>query len=356
MRNNRQWIFLAAGLALLGAAISFLTYGYVRRLELNDTGATRLIILSLLADSLPHTVEHATDSDLMLEAQKVAEHELVAAIWLVDASGTIVYHHGGRGSVGANVESLITPHYRDFLESLPQGSFSPEQEVQLLTAAALRSEGGHNDVFDHYVMPVRGEKGQLSAMVAVSYAVSPAVGVPPLAMAILPSLGLTLFAAYWVGIVVWVYGDAQLRGENAMLWAGLALMTNIVGLTAYSLAVDEGGTRVMNFIRWLDDKMWHATVAYPDHFYERLGKYTKASDEVLDIRWERRRFSSDVVFVHLARPLDTERIRAISQDISILMDEGWLDMTFLFQKDTVDHFVLMKGKDYVPNPKLNREA
>lgn len=42
-----------------------------------------------------------------------------------------------------------------------------------------------------------------------------------------------LLLIIWIGVIVWVYRDAERRGMNGILWALLVLLGNLVGLLIY---------------------------------------------------------------------------------------------------------------------------
>jgi len=95
---------------------------------------------------------------------------------------------------------------------------------------------------------------------------------------------------------------------------------------------------------WLDNKMWHASVAYPDRFYARLDTYSRETAEVRQIRWERQRYQGDHVWVELAEAAEVERLRQIGTDISKLMEDGSLHITFLLADNTVARCRMVKGQ------------
>jgi hypothetical protein len=52
---------------------------------------------------------------------------------------------------------------------------------------------------------------------------------------------------YWLGLAMWVFFDARARGEHAVLWGLLAIVTNLVGAIAYVLAVRASRPRGAKF-------------------------------------------------------------------------------------------------------------
>ena len=95
---------------------------------------------------------------------------------------------------------------------------------------------------------------------------------------------------------------------------------------------------------WLDNKMWHASQFYPDRFYARLDKYSRETALVQEIRWERRRYQGDHVWVELIQIAEDERLRQIAIDISKVMEDGSLSINFLLAGNTVAHCRMVNGQ------------
>lgn len=239
MRNRRDWIAVAAVLGIVTAVVP-LALSYPSRVEmLTDTGETRAAVESSLGRLLPPTAGSARDPRLVAAAQRLQEERYVASVWLVDTSGTIAVHLGGPGRAGQNVATLADRDIDRVLESLPPQTFSDLQKLQLLTVAAVRSEGEHNDVFRHLVRPVHREDGSLAALVAVAYDVSPLVGSVSFRDVFVTIAFFVGLASYWLGLPLWVWLDAASRGESAILWGVFVLITNLVGLVAYLIVVSR---------------------------------------------------------------------------------------------------------------------
>lgn len=179
------------------------------------------------------------DPRLIAAAERLKGEPYVASVWLVDGEGDIVFHWRGPGRKGRNVASLAERDMGRVLEGRGSGTFSDLQKLQLLTVGAIRSEREHNDVFRHLVRPVQGDDGLPAALVAVAYDVSPYVRGPATYGVILTLIFVAGLAVYWLGLPLWVYLDASSRGEAAVLWGALVLLTNLVGLLAYLIVISK---------------------------------------------------------------------------------------------------------------------
>lgn len=230
---------VAATLGIAAAVLSLPLFYADRKRMLTDTGETRASVDASLDRLLPATAQSARDPHLLAAVERLKVEPYVASVWLVDDAGDIAVHLRGPGRAGQNVAALAERDMGRVLEGMGSGAISDIQRLQLLTVAAIRSEGEHNDVFRHLVRPVQGRGGAPAALVAVAYDVSPHVSGPPARTIILTLVFVGGLALYWLGLPVWVYLDAASRGEAAAIWGAFVLITNMVGLLAYLIVISK---------------------------------------------------------------------------------------------------------------------
>lgn len=238
MNGRRKWIVAVSVAGIVMASLA-MALTFQRRSEiLMDTGATRKTVEASYQRLTPVTAQSARDEKLLAAARRLSQGPYVASVWVVDQSGQITLHEGGPGKVGDNVKTLAARVEMDrVIDSLGKGTLSKNERLQLLTVAAIRSEGEHNDVFRHRAHVIRDTGGRPVALVAFAYDVNPGVSDSGLGV-IIPTLIVLLgFALYWLGLPLWVWLDARDRGEVAVFWGIFVLLTNLVGLLAYLIAV-----------------------------------------------------------------------------------------------------------------------
>lgn len=90
--------------------------------------------------------------------------------------------------------------------------------------------------------------------------------------------------------------------------------------------------------------MWHGSVRYPDYFYARIDRYVAATPEIARIKWEWRRFEGDVVMVKLAVLVDEGIVEQMARDISQLMNDGHLVISFHHQDGLVAQRSMCNGQ------------
>jgi len=239
MDIKRKWIVAVSVAGIVMASLAIALTFQQRSEILVDTGETRRKVETSYQKLMPATARSARDEKLVVAARRFSQERYVASLWVIDRSGQIAFHEGGPGKVGDNVKTLAARVDMDrMLDSLSKGALSKDEQLQLLAVAAIRSEGEHNDVYRHLVHPVLNKTGEQVALVAFAYDVSPGISGPFTAFDIIPTLIVFLgFALYWFGLPLWVWLDARDKGEVAVFWGFFVLLTNLVGLLAYLIAV-----------------------------------------------------------------------------------------------------------------------
>jgi hypothetical protein len=204
-----------------------------------ETGETRSSVELSMQGLLPETIGSADDQRLVAAVTELEYKPYVASAWIVDNTGQIVLHLKGPGKEGDNVKSIAQMDMVRVLEAIDNAAFSESQKLQLLTVGAMRSEGEHNDVFRHLVHPLFDQSGEMVALVALAYDVSPYVQNPGMDTIIFTIIAVLGMIVYWLGLTLWVFFDSRARGESAVLWGFFVLITNLAGFIAYLIAVSR---------------------------------------------------------------------------------------------------------------------
>jgi hypothetical protein len=234
-RLKRRLPFVAAT-AVVVALISFIIVNRQRRQFLVDTGETRRVVESAVAELQALRPSSLDEPSFRQALEKFRHAPHVGGVWLIRPEGqialsTVQFANRGR------VEEWATEETRRVLSEMPEGFLTPQQRTALLAASAIQSEGEHNDVFRQMVHPLRGGNDVEVGFVGVSYDANPALGVFPgygyaSALFLIP-IGLMV---YWLMLPWWVFLDAKARGERAWVWVLFVLLGNLVALFAYLLA------------------------------------------------------------------------------------------------------------------------
>lgn len=234
------WLALVGLILVVG---SFVFSSSKREEMLIDTGATAQSAEQTAALIQSIHPEKVTDADFQKQVEALLNEPNIATVWLFDAQGNTVFSEGStaRRKLEGNIEDLAPMDAKRLLETLPEDTLTEQQRMMLFTAAVIRSEGEHNDIYRHKVTEITSSSGKVVGWVGLAYDVSPQIHQQP---DIAYKLGLLLFFAglvvYWLSLPVWVYLDARGRNERAVVWAVFVLIGNLVALTAYLLVRQPG--------------------------------------------------------------------------------------------------------------------
>jgi hypothetical protein len=232
---KRNWILAISAAGIILAAVFFLFASLVRGAALTDTGETRASINRSLDSILPVSIAAPDDPALLDAASRLTKEEYVAAVWLIDSDGNILFIQGGPARTGDNIVDLSSGE-SDLVAAVEPILISGPAQAELNLAVAMRREGEHNDVYRHAVRSIPGPGGTPIAYIGIAYDINPSIGAPPDRewILVLGILAASL-AVYWLGLPLWVALDARDRGERPILWGAFVLIANLAGVLAYLL-------------------------------------------------------------------------------------------------------------------------
>jgi hypothetical protein len=229
------WLALAGLILVVG---SFVFSSNKREEMLIDSGETTQSAEQTAALIQSIHPEKITDVDFQEQVEALLNEPNIATVWLFDAQGNTVLSEGStaRRKLEGNIEDLAPIDVKRLLETLPKDTLTEQQRGMLLTAAVIRSEGEHNDIYRHKVAEITSSSGKVVGWVGLAYDNNSQIRQQP---DITYILGLLLFFAglvvYWLSLPAWVYLDARGRNERAVVWAVFVLIGNLAALTAYLL-------------------------------------------------------------------------------------------------------------------------
>jgi len=233
LKNILPWAALAA---FIIAALLLIAGSSQRSQVLVESGETLAAAERALEELDAQAPESLDEPALRSALDQTARANYIAAVWLFDQQGQIVYSSGSPLKEGS-ASSKATVEVARALAALPDDALSSEQRMMVLVSSTIQAEGEHADIFRYRVQPVRSGGGGTLGFIGLAYEASPAVGAPASAGYIASLLGLlAALGVYWLSLAGWVYLDAASRGERALVWAIFVLIGNFVALIAYLLA------------------------------------------------------------------------------------------------------------------------
>jgi len=157
--------------------------------------------------------------------------------WLINADGVFLYANGMMAQstpVNSSIFTSVDKQSRGLLDAVDE-SLDPPQRELLYAAARIRSEGDHNDVLGHLVLPLKTRENELAGFVAVAYELDDSVRSTRFYLIISIAI-LVCFLSYWLSLPAWIYFDSRNRNEKYILWVLFVLIGNLPAYIAYLLS------------------------------------------------------------------------------------------------------------------------
>jgi hypothetical protein len=185
------------------------------------------------------------DPSYLQSVSDLLKRSHVVSVWLIDSNGIILLSKGclARSTPeNANVSDLANRDTRNALMAMPENFLNSEERLFLLSESAMRREGEHNDIYHRMLRPVRSSDGVWAGIIGIVYEVS------DWTPGLLWKTGVLLlplcFLIYWFSFPLWVFLDAQERGENRWVWGSFVFMGNLIALMAYILSRPRRATEL----------------------------------------------------------------------------------------------------------------
>lgn len=232
--NTLPWIALLSGTLM----VIIIAIAIVLKPEKNiENAINRKIAYDKLKQIQLDSKEAIYSKSFTDYLDKTLNDPVINTIWLVSNEGTILYADGmmaARNSVNSSIYGPIDKQSQGLLNAVDESLDTLQKEV-LYIAAAIRSEGEHNDVVGHIVMPLKTGSNELAGFIGIAYELDDSEG--PVQFYVIFSVALLLcFLIYWLSLPVWVYYDSRNKNEKYILWTLFVLIGNLPAFIAYLLA------------------------------------------------------------------------------------------------------------------------
>lgn len=156
--------------------------------------------------------------------------------WLISDKGIIIYANGMMAAstpLNTSVFSSIDNQSLGLINAVDENLDTLQKEI-LYIAAAIRSEGEHNDILGHIVIPLKTGSNELAGFIGVAYELDNSV--QSVQFYVIFSIVLFIcFLTYWLSLPLWVYFDSRNRNEKYILWTLFVLIGNLPAFIAYLL-------------------------------------------------------------------------------------------------------------------------
>ena len=228
------WVALNSGILvilLLGLAI------VLKPSKTIESTVNRKIALEKMQQIRMDSTENLNSSAFIGYFEKVLDCSVITTKWLISAKGEIIYAKGAMARstpLNASIYNLADAQNWGLIDAV-EDHLDDVQKSLLFVAATIRSEGEHNDIYGHLVMPIKRSSNVLAGFVGISYSLDdskqPFKNYDILILAL-----ISCFLLYWLSLPVWVYFDCREKNNKYMLWSVFVLFGNIPALVAYLLS------------------------------------------------------------------------------------------------------------------------
>jgi hypothetical protein len=176
------------------------------------------------------TLDSKTFADYL---DKTLDVSVINTKWLINEDGEIIYANGMMAAstpVNTNIYSLVDNQNLGLIKAVEENIDSLQKKL-LYVAAAIRSEGDHNDMIGHIVVPLKTSSDELAGFVGVAYDLDNTA--QPLQFYIADIAMMISFLVYWLSFPLWVYFDCRKRNNKYILWTLFVLVGNLPAYIAY---------------------------------------------------------------------------------------------------------------------------
>jgi len=156
--------------------------------------------------------------------------------WLINKDGEIIYANGMMAAstpVNTTIYSLVDNQSLGLINAIEENIDSQQKQL-LYVAAAIGSEGDHNDMIGHIVVPLKTSSDELVGFVGVAYDLDNTT--QPLQFYIVDIALIISFLVYWLSFPLWVYFDSRKRDNKYILWTLFVLVGNLPAYIAYLIS------------------------------------------------------------------------------------------------------------------------
>jgi len=168
--------------------------------------------------------------------EKTLDVSVINTKWLINENGEIIYANGMMAAstpVNTNIYSLVDNQSLGLINAVEE-NIDSQQKMLLYAAAAIRSEGDHNDMIGHIAMPLKTSSDELVGFVGIAYDLDNTA--QPLQFYIVDITLIISFLVYWLSFPLWVYFDSRKRDNKYILWTLFVLVGNLPAYIAYLIS------------------------------------------------------------------------------------------------------------------------
>jgi hypothetical protein len=234
---KKTWFRILPWMALSSGILVILLFGLAAILKPSkniESTVNRKIALEKLKQIRIESTENINSKAFFDYFDKTLSGSVINTKWLVSEKGELIYAKGIMAQstpLNSNMYSLKDYQSRGLIDAVECNIDSIQKRI-LFVAASIRSEGEHNDIYGHLVIPFKTSSNVLVGFAGVAYSLDDSK--PPIQnyYAIIIAL-IICFLMYWLLLPLWVYFDCREKNNKYILWTIFVLLGNVPALIAY---------------------------------------------------------------------------------------------------------------------------
>jgi len=228
--SKLPWLGLMSGILMI---ILFFLAIIFKPSASQESLVNRKIVSDKLKEIRIESKETVSSKTFIDYLNKTLDGSVINTKWLISEDGEIIYTHGMMAAstpINASIYSLIDNESLGLINAV-EGNIDSLQKQLLYVAAAIRSEGDHNDIIGHIVVPLKTSSNQLAGFVGIAYDLDDMI--QPFQFY---AIGIALFISflvYWLSFPLWVYFYCRKRDNKYILLTLFVLVGNLPAYIAY---------------------------------------------------------------------------------------------------------------------------
>ena len=237
---KKTWYRILPWMALSSGILVILLLGLAAILKPSkniESTVNRKIALDKLKQIQVESVDNINSKAFFDYLDKTLSCSVINTKWLVSGEGEIIYAKGIMAQstpLNSNIYSFEDDQSRGLIDAVECNLDSVQKGI-MFVAASIRSEGEHNDIYGHLVMPLKTSSNVLVGFVGVAYSLDDSK--PPILNYYVIIIALIIcFLLYWLLLPLWVYFDCRERNNKYILWSTFVFFGNIPALIAYLIS------------------------------------------------------------------------------------------------------------------------
>ena len=227
------WVALSSGILVIFLLVSAVIFKPSRNIE---NAVNRKIALDKLKQIRIESSDKLNSKAFFDYVDKMLSNSVINTKWVVSAKGEVIYANGEMArstALNSNVYSLVDVQNRGLIDAV-ECNLDSIQKGLLYVAASIRREGEHNDIYGHWVMPLKTSSNILFGYIGVAYTLDDSKA--PIQIYVISIALIVCFLLYWLSLPLWVYFDCREKNNKYILWTFFVLLGNIPALIAYLIS------------------------------------------------------------------------------------------------------------------------